>query len=160
MGEISPGEFSQIVRDAIETHGVRLLVIDTLTGYTSAVSEQSSTIIEIHQLLAFAASRNVLTIMTVAEHGLIGTATPEPHAISLLSDTVILIRFFEAYGQIRRAISVFKKRYSRHEKTIRELRLTLEGIKVGRPLENFEGVLTGVPRFAGSREELIASKEA
>jgi circadian clock protein KaiC len=155
VGEISPGEFSQIVRLAIEEDGVRLLIIDTLTGYLVNTSEERSLLTQLHDLLAYTSDRNVLTIMTVTEHGLMGVIKAEPESISLLADTVVLIRYFEAYGWIKRAMAVFKKRYGDHEKVIRELTITAKGISVGKPLEHFSGILTGEPSFSGKKEELM-----
>lgn len=155
VGEISPGEFSQIVRLAIEEEGVRLLIIDTLTGYLVNTSEENSLLTQFHELLAYTSSRDVLTIMTVTEHGLVGANKAEPQSLSLLADTVVLIRYFEAFGRIKRAIAVFKKRYGAHENIIRELTITSKGMKVGKPLEHFEGILTGEPSFCGKKEELM-----
>jgi circadian clock protein KaiC len=112
-------------------------------------------LVQIHELLAYAGSQGVLTFLTLAEHGLIGTGIPEPSSTTILADAVVLLRFFEAHGAIRRAISVFKKRYGDHEKTIREMQISDEGIRIGEPLDNFSGILTGVPVFSGLRTELI-----
>jgi circadian clock protein KaiC len=155
VGEISPGEFTQIVRLAIEEDGVRLLIIDTLTGYLVNTLEEKSLLTQFHELLAYTGDRDVLTIMTVTEHGLIGSTKAEPESISLLADTVILIRYFEAYGRIKRAMTVFKKRYGEHETVIREMTITSEGISVGKPLEHFSGILTGEPSFSGKKEDLM-----
>jgi len=155
VGEISPGEFSQIVRLAIEEDGVRLLIIDTLTGYLVNTLEERSLLTQLHELLAYTGDRDVLTIMTVTEHGLIGVNKAEPQSVSLLADTVILIRYFEAYGNIKRAITVFKKRYGEHETAIREFMITSGGINVGKSLEHFSGILTGEPVFSGKKGELL-----
>jgi len=106
-------------------------------------------------LLAYLGQKGVVTILVMAQHGMLGTAMQSPIDVSFLADTVILLRYFEAMGEIRQAISVVKKRRSGHERTIREIRLSSKGISVGEPLRDFEGVLTGVPRYNGSVRPLL-----
>jgi circadian clock protein KaiC len=138
---------------------IGFLAIDSLSGYLIAVDDQKIVLTQLHELLAFTGSHGVLTFLTVAEHGLIGAGMPEPSSSTLLADAVLLLRFFEARGAIRRAISIFKKRYGDHEKTIREMLIGKGGIRIGEPLEAFSGVLTGSPVFSGVQTELIRTGE-
>jgi circadian clock protein KaiC len=159
IGEVSPGEISHTVRKAIERDKIEFLAIDSLSGYFPAVGDQVLVLTQLHELLAYTGNQGVLTFLTVAEHGLIGTGTPEPYSTTILADSVLLLRFFEARGSIRRAISVFKKRYGDHEKTIREMLISNEGIRLGEPLDGFSGILTGVPVYSGVQTELIRTGE-
>jgi circadian clock protein KaiC len=159
VGEVSPGELSEMVRIAIERDKIDLLAIDSLSGYLSAVADEVLVLAQLHELLAYTGSQGVLTFLTVAEHGLIGAGTPEPAATTILADAVLLLRFFESQGEIRRAISVFKKRYGDHERTIREMSITPQGIRIGEQLMGFTGVLTGNPVFVGAPKELIKPGE-
>jgi len=112
-----------------------------------------------HELLMFLGRRNVVTILVMTQHGMMGTAMQSPVDVSFLADTVILLRYFEALGEVRQAISVVKKRRSAHERTIREMRLGPGGVIVGEPLRRFEGVLTGVPRYRGEEKPLLKNQE-
>lgn len=159
VGEVSPGELSEMVRIAIEHDKTELLAIDSLSGYLSAVADEVLVLAQLHELLAYTGSRGVLTFLTVAEHGLIGAGTPDPSSTTILADAVLLLRFFEAQGEVRRAISVFKKRYGDHERTIREMLITAQGIRIGEQLVAFTGVLTGDPVFVGAQNELIKPGE-
>jgi circadian clock protein KaiC len=143
--ELSPGEFGHDVRQATETFGAKVVVIDSLNGYLSAMPEERFLTVQLHELLTYLGQRGVVTILVVAQHGLLGTAMQTPVDASYLADSVVLFRYFEARGRLRRAISVVKKRSGNHEDTLRELRLTAEGIWVGEPLVDFHGVLTGTP---------------
>jgi circadian clock protein KaiC len=150
--EIAPGELaSQIIR-AVESEGVRVVVLDSLNGYVNAMPQEEFLHLHLHELLSFLNQRGVLTIMILSQHGLIG-AMGTPVDVSYLADTVMLLRFFEARGAIRKAISVIKKRSGAHEDTIRELTLSPRGVRVGRPLVDFEGVMTGVPKYLGGALE-------
>ena len=144
--ELAPGEFVSAVRTAVETHGARLVVIDSLNGYLQAMPEESFLIAQLHELLSYLRQRGVATIMVVAQHGLVGV-TIAPIDVSYLADTVVLTRFFEAQGRVRKAISVLKKRSGKHEDTIREFTLGPSGFTVGAPLAQFVGVLTGTPQL-------------
>jgi circadian clock protein KaiC len=154
-GELSPGEFSYRVRDAVEKDGVRLVVIDSLNGYLTAIPQSDSPLIRMYELLSYLADRGVATILILAQHGLIGTAMQAPIDVSYLADTIIMLRFFEAHGEVRRAISVVKRRMGAHETTIREMSIGADGVTVGRALSDFQGVLTGVPHYVGSRDPLL-----
>lgn len=153
-GRISPGKFDYLVRKAVEERGVRLVVIDSLNGYLNAMAEEHTVLVQLHELLSYLSQRGVLTLLTIAQHGLVGDNTRSPIDVSYLADTVILLRYFEAGGQLRRAISVVKKRSEAHERAIRELRLG-PGIRVGPPLEEFQGVLAGSPVYLGTLRSLF-----
>jgi circadian clock protein KaiC len=146
--ELSPGEFVHGARDAVEAGGARLVIIDSLNGYVNAMPEEHFVALQLHELLAYLSQRGVLTVLTVAQHGLLADASA-PIDLSYLADTVLLFRYFELAGQVRKALSVVKKRSGRHERTIRELFLGEDGIRMGPVLEQFVGVLTGTPRFVG-----------
>lgn len=145
--QMSPGEFAQTVKHRVD-EGASLIVIDSLNGYMNAMPEERLLTSQLHELLSFLAQRGVTTLLIMAQYGLLGNMQT-PVDVSYLSDTVLLLRYFEAAGRIRKAISVVKKRSGRHEDTIRELSLGEGGIVVGEPLTAFSGVLTGVPRFEG-----------
>jgi circadian clock protein KaiC len=147
--ELSPGEFAHRVRQCVEENGVRTVIIDSLNGYQLAMPEEQSLILHMHELLQFLNRRGVATFVTVAQHGLIGDMKT-PVDVTYLADTVILLRFFEAEGKIRRAISIIKKRTGAHEDTIREMKITNQGLALGEPLENYHGVLRGVPTYASA----------
>ncbi|HEX9946646.1 MAG TPA: ATPase domain-containing protein [Allosphingosinicella sp.] len=146
--ELAPGEFAHRVRAAVETGGARTVVIDSLNGYQQAMPQEQQLILHMHELLQFLNRRGVSTFLTVAQHGLVGDMKA-PVDVTYLADSVILLRYFEAAGRVRRAISVIKKRTSAHEDTIREFRIGASGITLGAPLENFQGVLRGVPELIG-----------
>jgi circadian clock protein KaiC len=140
--QLSPGEFSERVRHAVERGGARMVVFDSLNGYLATMPEERFLILQLHELLAYLNRLGVLSLMVVAEHGLIGTSMAAPINITYLADTVLLFRYFEITGEIRQAISVVKNRPGRHERTIRELQFG-PGIRVGPPLRQVQGVLSG-----------------
>ena len=144
--ELTPGELSERVRHCVETHDVRTVVIDSLNGYQAAMPEEKSLILHMHELLQYLNRQGASTFLTVAQHGLVGDMKA-PVDVTYLADTVILLRYFEALGRVRRAISVIKKRTSAHEDTIREFRIGSFGIELGEPLVGFQGVLRGVPEL-------------
>ncbi|WP_165246807.1 ATPase domain-containing protein [Paludisphaera soli] len=151
--ELSPGEFAHRVRESVADRdgvaGARIVVIDSLNGYLNAMPEERFLISQLHELLTYLGHRGVVTFLVVAQHGLFGTMN-SPVDTTYLADTVVLFRYFEARGEVRQAISVVKKRSGRHERTIRELTLdTGDGLVVGPPLRDFQGVLTGTPFFFG-----------
>ena len=152
--ELSPGEFAAIVRRAVEgTDGngrpATLVLIDSLNGYLNSMPEEQFLTIQLHELLTYLGQKGVTTIMVVAQHGLMGSAMQSPVDVSYLADNVILFRQFESFGHLRRAISVIKKRSGAHELTLRELRMSAAGLAISEPLEDFQGVLTGVPTYHG-----------
>jgi circadian clock protein KaiC len=157
--ELAPGEFAQRVRACVEQHQARTVVIDSLNGYQAAMPEEKQLVLHMHELLQFLNRQGATTFLTVAQHGLVGDMRA-PVDVTYLADTVILLRYFEAMGRVRRAISVIKKRTSAHEDTIREYRIGKTGIKLGPPLTNFQGVLRGVPEMVGADEALLEVEQA
>ncbi|BAT60536.1 circadian clock protein kinase KaiC [Variibacter gotjawalensis] len=157
--ELSPGEFSQRVRRCVEQRGAQTVVLDSLNGFQAAMPEENALILHMHELLQFLNRRGASTILTVAQHGLVGDMKA-PVDVTYLADTVILLRFFEAFGRVRRAISVIKKRASAHEDTIREYRIGQRGVTLGEPLTEFQGVLRGVPTLVGNSRDLLKAEES
>ncbi len=147
--ELSPGEFSQLVRDAVEKDRAQMVLMDSLTGYFHSMPQEEALLAQMHDLLAFLSNSGVLSILIVSQHGMIGQGIQGPLDVSYMADTVILLRHFEAAGAVRKAISVIKKRNGPHETTIRELKLVPGGIAVGEPIKDFSGVLSGMPTFQG-----------
>jgi circadian clock protein KaiC len=143
--EIAPGELANNICEAVERDGTRMVVLDSLNGYVNAMPGEDFVHLHLHELLSYLNQRGVATIMILAQHGLIGPMGA-PVDVSYLADTVILMRFFEALGAMKKAVSVVKKRSGRHEDTIRELTFSERGVEIGKPLVDFEGVMTGVPR--------------
>jgi circadian clock protein KaiC len=152
--EMSPGEFAQCVRDSVQKDNAKVIVIDSLNGYLNSMPEERFLTIHMHELLSYLAQQGVLTILVMAQHGMLGKMDT-PLDISYLSDTVLLLRYFEAMGSIHQAISVVKKRTGRHERSIREFMITSEGVRVGDPLQEFHGILTGVPTYTGTSSPLL-----
>ncbi len=157
--ELTPGEFSERVRVCVEKYGARTVVIDSLNGYQAAMPEEQALILHMHELLQYLNRQGATTFLTVAQHGLVGDMK-SPVDVTYLADTVILLRYFEALGRVRRAISVVKKRTGRHEDTIREFTIGSKGITLGEPLTSFQGVLRGVPSLVGDAATLLDVKEA
>lgn len=157
--EISPGEFANRVRAAVEANdgapGARVILIDSLNGYLNSMPNENFLVLQMHELLMYLNERGVLTLLVLAQQGLVGTAMQSPVDVTYLADTVIVLRYFEAFGKVKQAIAVVKKRTGGHERSIREYRISPTGIQIGEPLVDFEGVLTGVPSFTGRREDLI-----
>ena len=142
--ELSPGEFAHLVRRTVDKHGTAIIVIDSLNGYLNSMPNERFLILHLHELLAYLGQRGVTTLLLMAQHGLVGAETQSPLEASYLADTVLLLRYFESLGEVRKAISVIKKRVGRHERTIRELVFD-DGITIGPPIRDFQGVLTGLP---------------
>jgi circadian clock protein KaiC len=161
--EISPGEFAHRVRTAVEGTGgraVRVVIIDSLNGYLNSMPSETFLLIQMHELLMYLNERGVLTLLVLAQHGLVGSTMQTPVDLTYLADTVILLRFFEAFGVVKQAMAVVKKRTGAHERSIREFKLSSQGIQIGETLTEFEGVLTGVPTFRGRRDALIPDTPA
>jgi circadian clock protein KaiC len=158
-GVVSPGEFAHTVRRHVDA-GIRLIGIDTINGYLNAVPATDTPIIRMHELLSYLNERGVATLIVLAQHGMMGAMMPVPVDLSYLADAIVLMRFFEADGQVRKAISVVKKRTGAHENSIRELMLGPDRIRVGAPLTEFHGVLTGVPRYTGSPSPLLSDDQS
>jgi circadian clock protein KaiC len=152
--ELSPGEFNHVLREAVEHDTARVVILDSLNGYLNAMAEERAVLVQLHELLSYLNQTGVMTLLTLALHGLIGPGTRAPLDVSYLADTVVLLRYFEAAGELRRAISVVKKRTGAHERSIRELRLS-RPIVVGEPLRDFRGVLTDAPAYIGPARELL-----
>ncbi|RYE68754.1 MAG: circadian clock protein KaiC, partial [Rhizobiaceae bacterium] len=152
--ELSPGEFSQRVRDRVATFKAGTVVIDSVNGYQASMPEENALILHVHELLQYLNRQGANTFLTVAQHGLVGDMK-SPVDVTYLADTVILLRYFEALGRVRRAVSVIKKRTGRHEETIREFRITDAGLTLGDPLSGFQGVLRGVPTLVGEKQQLL-----
>ena len=157
--EQSAGEFVHGLRTAVEQRGTRLLVIDSLNGYLHALPDKELLPVQLHELLTYLNQRGVLSLLVMAQHGLLGEGLESPADVSYLADAVLLLRYFEAAGLVRQAISVFKKRTGTHERTIREFTLA-GGLAVGDALHEFQGVLTGVPHFVGGRNALSGEDDA
>jgi circadian clock protein KaiC len=153
--ELSPGEFAARVRHSVEVDHARVIVIDSLNGYLNAMPDERFLILQMHELLSYLGQQGVLTILVLAQHGLVGPMET-PLDISYLSDAVLMLRYFEVGGTVRRALSVVKKRSGDHEHTIREFRLGAQGITLGPPLTNFSGIFSGTPRYAGDSAPLMA----
>jgi circadian clock protein KaiC len=153
--EFGPGEFAQLVVAAVGRDAVQTIVIDSLSGYINAMPEERFLATHMHELLTFLSYRNVVTIMTLVQHGMLGEQVQSPVDLSYLADAVMLIRYFEAFGAVRRALSVVKKRTGPHEVLIRELLIRDgSGIALGEPLTRFQGVLSGRPTFTGEEPML------
>lgn len=154
--ELTPGELSARVRRCVEEQGAQTVVIDSLNGYQASMPEEKSLILHMHELLQYLNRQGASTFLTVAQHGLVGDMKA-PVDVTYLADTVILLRYFEALGRVRRAMSVIKKRTGAHEDTIREYRIDGRGITLGEPLVGFQGVLRGVPELVEDRPVLLGT---
>jgi circadian clock protein KaiC len=157
--ELSPGEFVGKVRSAVEAEGAKLVLIDSLSGYLQAMPEEQFLLLQMHELLSYLNQQGVVTLLLLAQSGMVGQMS-SPLDLSYLSDAVLILRFFEAGGQVRRAASVIKKRTGPHENTIREFTIGRDGVRVGGRLREFRGVLTGVPTYEGPGAELIKGADA
>jgi circadian clock protein KaiC len=150
--ELSPGEFTHLVRQSVERDKARIVVIDSLNGYINAMPEERFLAAQLHELLTYLGRQGVTTLMIVAQHGVVGDNIVSPLDASYLADSVILLRYYEYAGKVKKAISVVKKRSGPHEESIRELRFDEHGIHLSEPLAKFRGILTGVPVALGSAE--------
>ena len=154
---MSPGEFADEIRSAVEEDGVRLVILDSINGYMQAMPSERLLPVQVHELLSYMADHGVSTIMTLVQHGIFGAPVDEAAEVSYLADTVVLLRYFEHTGAVRQAISVVKKRAGHHERAIRECRVEPGGFRVGAPLADFQGVLAGVPTYTGAPGPLMAT---
>jgi circadian clock protein KaiC len=150
--DISPGELVHSIQRAITEQDVRMVVIDSINGYLNAMPEQKYLTLQLHELLAYLNQLGVITIMVLAQQGLVGTMTSTVD-LTYLADTVVLSRFYEERGEVKKALSVIKKRSGQHERTIREMWVDHKGVSVGEPLRNLQGVLTGVPAFVSDERQ-------
>jgi circadian clock protein KaiC len=148
--ELSPGAFAHAVRRDVEG-GARIIVIDSLNGYLNAMPEERFLTTHLHELFAYLNQQGVVTIMVVAQHGMIvGSSMPQEVDVSYLADAVLLFRYFETQGEIRQAVSVFKRRTGGHERTLREMSIDHDGVTIGEPLRKFRAIMTGVPHYDGT----------
>jgi circadian clock protein KaiC len=154
--ELSPGQFAHRVRHRVDVGGIRTVLIDSLNGYQASMPDERDLVLHIHELLQYLNRQGTSTFLTVAQHGLVGDMK-SPVDVTYLADTVVLLRYFEAVGRVRRAISCIKKRAGAHEDTIREFRISAQGITLGAPLHNFQGVLRGVPLYVGEAGPLLGA---
>jgi circadian clock protein KaiC len=152
--ELSPGELAFDVRRAVED-GTRVVVLDSLNGYRHAMPEERFLLLHLHELLSYLNQQGVLTLLVMAQAGLVGETLESPVDLSYLTDTVILLRFFEAFGEVRKAISLVKRRTGAHENTVRELRVGAGGVRVGQEIKDFQGVLSGRLQYSGAAEPLL-----
>jgi circadian clock protein KaiC len=152
--ELSPGEFSHRARALVDQEGISIVAIDSLNGYQASMPEEQFVILHLHELMQYLNRQGATTFITLAQHGMVGDMK-QPIDVTYLADTVIILRYFEALGRVRRAISVMKKRTGAHEDTIREFRISDSGIKVGPALNEFQGVLRGVPTYVGKEPTLL-----
>jgi circadian clock protein KaiC len=151
--ELSPGEFAHRVRSVVDRHQIKCVLIDSLNGYQASMPEEQSLVLHVHELLQYLNRQGVSTFLTVAQLGLVGDMN-SPFDITYMADSVILLRYFEALGEVRRAMSVVKKRTGRHENTIREYKIDGRGLTIGQPLVGFRGVLRGTPSY-GDKDALL-----
>ena len=160
LAELAPGKFAHNVRLAVEEFGAKVIVIDSLSGYMHAMPAEKFLILHLHELLSYLNQKGVATFITLVQHGLIGDGLDAGALdVSYIADSAILLRYFEAEGEVRKAISVLKKRSGSHEHTIREMTLTKNGLDLGEPLMNFNGILGGSPQYLGDIETLMKGKD-
>lgn len=155
--EVSPGQFAAQVRASVEA-GARFVVVDSLNGYLNSMPEERFLAPQLHELLGYLNSRGVVTILILAQRGMMGAGMHAAVDVSYLADTVVILRHFEAFGSVRKAVSVLKKRTGPHEDSIRELRFGPDGVRVGEALIDFRGILTGVPTYVGKEQDLISRR--
>jgi circadian clock protein KaiC len=151
--QLSPGEFASQIRESVLKDKLKVVVIDSLNGYLHAMPAEEFLTLQLHELLTFLGSQGVVTFLVLAQQGMMGVMNT-PVDLTYLADTVIITRYFESRGSVKKAVSVLKKRGGPHEATIREFKISSEGLSVGEPLAKFQGVLTGVPTFFGDQTKL------
>ncbi len=155
--EMSPGEFADAIRRTVEDHSATLVVVDSLNAYLQAMPNEQFLVLQMHEMLTYLGQKGVVSLLILGLHGVMGDIRSDVD-LSYLSDTVVQLRYFEAHGEVRQAISVIKTRTARHERTIREFQIGSQGLRLGEPLRQFQGVLTGVPTFSGEGKTLMASQ--
>lgn len=149
--EMSPGEFVDLVRQCVETNAAKVIVIDSLNGYLNAMPDAKFLVNQLHELMTYLGRRGVTTLLVAAQHGIVGAEIASPFDASYLADCVVLLRYFEDAGKVKKAISVVKKRSGPHEESIRELSFGKNGIQLSEPLVRFRGILTGAPVYVDTR---------
>lgn len=154
LAELTPGELAYLISQDVEQNNTRVVVIDSVNGYLMSTPQERFLTMQFHELLSYLNRKGIVSILIVGQYGLVGSMQT-PIDMSYLADTVVLLRYFEAGGEVRQAISILKKRTGKHERTIREFRIDEGGIQLGEPLKDFQGVLTGVPVYHGKDEELM-----
>jgi circadian clock protein KaiC len=157
--ELTPGELAVAIRQQVES-GTRIVAIDSLNGYLSAMHDERFLILHLHELLSYLNQQGVLSILVMAQHGIMGQEISSPVDLSYLADTVILLRYFEAFGQVRQAIATVKRRSGAHERSVREMRIGPIGIRIGRELEEFHGILSGRLEYTGKSAPLLENNDA
>ncbi|WP_085809136.1 ATPase domain-containing protein [Sphingomonas sp. TZW2008] len=154
--EMSPGEFASRIQKAVDG-GATMVAIDSLNAYLQAMPNEQFLVLQMHELLSYLGQKGVVSLLILGLHGIAGDIRSDVD-LSYLADTVVQLRYFEALGEVRQAISVIKTRTARHERTIREFQIDRNGLRLGEPLNRFQGVLTGAPTFSGTQETLMASQ--
>lgn len=157
--EVTPGQFANWVRHAVEGRNADFIAIDSLNAFLQAMPGEKYLLLQMHEMLSYLNQQGVITMLILGQHGIVGDVRSEID-LSYLSDTIVLFRYFESRGHVLKAVSVAKSRTSAHESSIREFRLTRSGIEIGVPLEDFEGVLTGLPNYRGKTALLSATPAA
>jgi circadian clock protein KaiC len=147
-----------MVRSEVEERNARFALIDSLNGYVTAMPQERQLILQLHELLSYLNQAGVVSILINPQHGFFGTMSTNGLDVSYIADIVVLLRFFESEGRIRKAISIVKNRSGHHEDAIRELRIDAKGVRVGEPLSEFRGVLTGTPEYVGSSAPLMEDR--
>ena len=155
--ELSPGEFAASVRAAVERDGAGTVLIDSLNAYLQSMPSEQFLVLQMHELLSYLGQRGVVTLLILGLHGIMGDIRSDVD-LSYLADSAVQLRYFEAFGEVRQAISVIKTRTARHERTIREFQIGPGGLRLGEPLREFQGVLTGLPSYSGSAQTLMAAQ--
>jgi circadian clock protein KaiC len=138
----------------VEERHWRIVVIDSLNGLMNSMNEEQALTVQLHEVLSYLSQVGVASFMVLAQYGLLGTGVSSPTDVSYLADNVLLLRYFEAAGEVRQALSVMKRRSGPHERSIRELMMRDGRIKIGDPLRNFTGVLTGTPQYTEGQPQL------
>jgi len=160
--QLSPGQLSHIIRSAAEGQDgsppAKVVIVDSLNGYLNAMPEERYLSIQLHELLTYLGHKGVVTFLIVAQHGLIG-AMQTPVDATYIADAVVVLRYFEAFGEVKQAISIVKKRAGSHERAIREFRIDSQGLRIGEPLTSFQGILTGTPKYLGDGKPLLESRD-
>lgn len=160
--ELSPGEFASAVRDAVEVDDACIVVIDSLNAYLHAMPSDNFLVLQMHELLSYLAQQGVVSIMILGQHGVTGDLRTDID-ISYLADTIMMLRFFEAEGYVRKSIAVIKTRTADHERTIREFKIDHGGLVIGDPIRGFSGILSGTPVYSPANGEALmvgASEQA
>jgi circadian clock protein KaiC len=157
--ELAPGEFSDMVKQEVESNNTRMVIIDSLNGYLAAMPEEKQLLLQIHELLTYMNHKGVLSFLINPQEGMVGSMATSTMSISYIADTVVLFRFFEAFGRIRKALSIIKNRGGGHENSIREFMIGRNGIRIGEPLAEFQGIFMGTPFYTGAKEDLMPHRD-